>query len=298
MSSLTEGHTLPATESLFDLLYVDARRIATYMAQLDPNGTLTGIKTTASGTTTLNAEGKVGVVVASGSIGGTDASTEASETQFDPLWALPITLMNRLDELGFIHRGLNGSAIGSLVLIKGWCRLIDIAAVKEMWPIIGKLLAQQDKTAQPPPLPDSRRDRQNKRQGRTVNYAGKDPAQGVFGMIAEIAQYLPHGLELHMLTENGTAWATLNRDGLITNSQDIALKHGSALPGEWHLLGVIDAVAGETADPNWDKLPIHDFTQAIVKLLDGIRGTMGRPASYYGITPILLFRTITRPAVD
>ena len=286
--------TLPAIESLFDLLYVDGRRIATYIAQLDPNGTLTGIKSTFSGTTTLNAQGKLSAVVASGSIQGTDAATEGTERQFDPLWVMPITLMNRLDELGFIHRGLSGASIGSLVLIRGICRLVDVATVKEMWPFIGRLLAVQAASETAPPPQGSRRERRARDRSRGATSPTEAPSATAIAALADMAQNLPHALEAHMLTTEGVAWATLNRDGMLTNSQDIALKHGSGLPGEWHMLAILDGMVGDQMEDIWEQLPTTEFAAAILQLLGSIREVMGRPAGYFGVTPLVLFRTVGR----
>lgn len=285
------AHVLPDIELLYDLLYVDGRRVATYLAQLDPNGTLTGIKSTVSGSISQNAQGRLGLGVLSGVAQNTQVAGEGQEQQFDPLWVLPITLMDRLDELGFIHRGLDGAPIGQLVLINGRCRIIDVAAVKEMWPMIGRILTTATAHESQVSAPQSRNARRDQRKA-DAKKARTSEAETEF--VVGLAQYLPHALEMHLLTEHGVAWATLERDSLITSSQDIALKHGSSLPGEWHMLGILDAKRDD-ADPDvWDQLPTTEFASAMRQLLRGIRETIGRPAGYFGVTPLLLFRTVRR----
>lgn len=278
---------LPDIASLYDLLYVDGRRVATYLAQLDPNGTLTGIKATVSGSITLNAHGRLSAGVASGDLQGTEMTGEGQEKQFDPLWILPITLMDRLDELGFIHRGLAGAPIGGLVLINGLCRIIDVAAVKDMWPLIGRMIATT-------PASQHSRTRNERRAQRGAAAKEAKETGDANEIVAGLAQHLPHALELHLLTERGAAWATLDRDNLISSAQDIALKHGTRLPGEWHMLGILDAESNEPGAPVWDDLPTTEFAAALLQLLEGIRGVIGRPPGYFGITPLLLFRTVLR----
>jgi hypothetical protein len=42
--------------------------------------------------------------------------------------------------------------------------------------------------------------------------------------------------------EGFSVWSSLPEDGLVSGAQDLALKHGTQIPGVWHLLGILDAV--------------------------------------------------------
>ncbi len=67
---------LPDIESLYDFIYIDTKRFSLYFAQLDSCGTLTGIKKTGSENSSLGTNGKIGAVLASGSISGSHAVSE------------------------------------------------------------------------------------------------------------------------------------------------------------------------------------------------------------------------------
>ncbi|HWL81942.1 MAG TPA: hypothetical protein VNR89_13410 [Roseomonas sp.] len=276
--------TLPAIESIYDILYADTKKIGTYLAQVDPNGVLTGIKSTASGTTTLSINGKASAAVVSGALTGTDASTEGNERSYDPSWILPITLMNRLDELGFIQRGLGGASIGSLVLMKGYVRLIDVAMMKDMWPLIGKVIRAQAAQSQ------QTGNRSQRRQAKATPQI--NDALGNIEHGAELLKHLPHAFEMHMATDTGLAWSTLNPASLLVSAADIALKHGVALPGEWHMLGLLDAHPGLIPADAWDEFPRSDLTGPMTELFTILQGLMGRPPAYHGVTPLILFREI------
>jgi hypothetical protein len=283
------------TESLFDILYVDSRRVATYLAQLDPNGSLTGIKVSASGTATMAGDARASFVAASGGVHLSDVTSEANERQFDPQWVLPITLMNRLDELGFINRGLANAGIGSLVLAEGFCRMVDIATVKEMWPAIAKILAMQAAVSAQSGKHQFKEPTRNERRDRRREEESPSLPLGL-EILADVAKNMPHSLELHFMTEQGIAWATLQRECLLINAQDVALKHGSVIPGNWHVLGVVDARPNEEAPEVWKIAPIGDFTGGIIGLVDELRSLMGRPLGYYGLTPLIIFRSIKKVA--
>lgn len=275
--------TSQTTESIFDILYADTRKIGIYLSQIDPNGILTGIKATAGGSTTMAAEGGASVVVATGKLSGTNTATEGAERAYDPSWVLPITLLNRLDELGFIHRGIESAGIGSLILLKGYLRLIDVAMLKDMWPIIGKHVSSQAAT--------QKQSRGNRKERRAAPDA--PPSQvDLTTLGADMLRHLPHAFELHHVSLEGFCWATLDPASLMISASDIALKHGAVLPGEWHMLAVLDARPGFASEGPWADVPQSQLTEAINQLLILLRGLMGRPSDYHGVTPLILFREI------
>ncbi|UNW05939.1 hypothetical protein MOV98_09155 [Acinetobacter variabilis] len=44
---------------------------------------------------------------------------------------MPREMINRLDELGFIHRELDATQLGSLVLLEGRLSVVDVSVIKE-----------------------------------------------------------------------------------------------------------------------------------------------------------------------
>jgi hypothetical protein len=261
------------------------------MAQLDPNGVLTGIRASVSATTTFVGQVKATALLASGALQGTDASTEGTERQFDPMWTLPVALLNRLDELSFVYRGVSNAAIGSLVLSRGWCRLISVTMVRDMWPAIGKVLEVQANAARQAELASSNR---HQRRGFAKTSSQQQVAGPRINDIVEIAKHLPHANEFHMVTEEGDIWCTLLPECLLTKAEDLALMHGTVIPGEWFLLSVLNARPSEEPSPAWQSLPSSNIAGAMNDLLASIRELMGRPSTFYGVTPLVLFRKVTR----
>lgn len=272
---------------VYDLLYVDSRRLSAYLAQIDPsgNGSLTGIKATSATSDKSATAGKIGIPGTGAEMSREGMASEGIERQFDPIWIVPITTMDRLDELGFINRTLE-VPVGSLALVTGFLRLIDIRMLKEMWPAIGKMLSAKASSS------NNRHDRRATGQG-TANAVPPE-----FSGMFDLVRHLPHALELHMATlTGGMAWTTLSQDCLLSNPDDMALKYGSAIDGEWHMLAVVDAQPGssQVADQIWAELPTGVVPAACAQLLSVIRQNFGRPHDAYGVTPLLIFRSLRRP---
>lgn len=286
--------TSQSIESIYDIIYSDTKKIATYLAQIDPNGVMTGIKATSRSSTTITANGKASAVVISGEMSGSNVAGEDAEKAYDPSWVLPITLLNRLDELGFVHRGFRGSSIGSLILVKGFVRIIDVAMIKEMWPLIGRLVSAQNQadagTAAASMAGLNRADR--RKMSRTSGPPPVSAAEVQNDQIATILKNMPHGIEMHIVNTEGMGWATLKSQALVTSSEDIALKHGTALYGEWYMLGVLDTYPGSMDPDLWRYFPQSEIGKAMSELTLAARALMGRPDDYHGVTPLIIFREI------
>ena len=163
----------------------------------------------------------------------------------------------------------------------GFARIIDIAALKSIWPVIGKAF--------------SRSQSGNRQQRRASGKTGEDgPELNTVEMLEAVTK-LPHALELHFATERGMSWSTLKPSSMLSSADDVALKHGDALPGEWRLLGIVDARPNEDVASAWDDQPQTPLSSLVANLLRHVRDIMGRPVDAYGVTPLLLFRVV-RPA--
>ena len=76
---------------------------------------------------------------------------------------------------------------------------------------------------------------------------------------------------------------------------DLSLKHGTEIPGEWHLLGVLDAlpdqIPAQTVVVNTG-VPQHFGT--LIKNFSNLgRTLLGRAPEAYGMTALLLFRKVS-----
>ena len=122
------------TNSVFDFLYSDTRRVKSWVAQLYPDGVLASHSRTsqtgeskgneisceidAAGVNALVADAKVKGSAKAASK--TDESQSSSHSKsFDASWSLELDLLDKLDDLGMINRDISSASIGSLILVSG-----------------------------------------------------------------------------------------------------------------------------------------------------------------------------------
>jgi hypothetical protein len=187
-----------------------------------------------------------------------------------------------LFEAGYIGSELEGARIGNLVLIKGGVSIFDLRLLKSMWQFMGDLLSQQEAAGIV-----------NVKERQRIQASKKKELDS----IAQIVSTLPHSIQGTFLTEDHEAWFTLEPIHMRINPEDIVFKHGCDLEGEWHMLGIVDAL------PDDGTLNIDAFTRVSTQveaglrvMLLGLRTALGRPSQRYGITPIIIFRTMKKAA--
>ncbi|KVE80374.1 hypothetical protein [Burkholderia vietnamiensis] len=271
----------PSIEYLYDFAYLDRGRIDFYFAQLFEDGVLTQTKRTAKDSSTETTRMGGSVKILSGDYSGADLVERGLERLFDPSWLAPIEVLNRLDEFQFVHRDLATTPIGGLFLVPGEMSIIDIRMLKELWPDIGEMVLRDEINAQ---------NLAPKLKQRALSEGKKS-----YETVAKVLKNLPHAIQATFISSGELLWSTLRSESMLINPDDLALKHGALIPGEWHVLGVLDAQPGETG------ALLHDCSsaldEAMVQMLAALRGLMGRPTAAYGVTPIAIFRAV-RPAVN
>ncbi|KVT68896.1 hypothetical protein [Burkholderia ubonensis] len=271
----------PNIEYLYDFAYLDRGRVDFYFAQLFEDGVLTQTKRTAKDSSTETARMGGSVKIFSGDYTGADLVERGLERLFDPSWLAPVEVLNRLDELQFVHRDLAITPIGGLFLVSGEMSIIDIRMLKELWPDIGEMVLHDEINAQ---------DLAPKAKQKAISEGKKS-----YETIAKVLRNLPHAIQATFISGSDLLWSTLRSESMLINPDDLALKHGAQIPGQWYVLGVLDAQPGETSVP----LNNHSSSldQAMTQMLSALRGLMGRPTAAYGVTPIAIFRAV-RPAVS
>ncbi|WP_298376349.1 hypothetical protein [Azospirillum sp.] len=285
---------LPNINSIYDFIYIDSKRIASYISQLDPNGFATGLKSSASASSVLGAGGKADVYVTSGSINTSKTKTEGVERHFDTSLTLPITVMDRLDELGFIYRDVKQTPIGHIFLAKGYMQMFDIRMMQEMWGGVLDLFRLQERAQaleqEAQNLNRNGRKNIRKYEGKTV-LPQNELDQGK--IIAELLKKIPHSLQLNYLSENGAMlWSTLNPANMVISSDDFSLKHGTMIPGEWHMLGIMDSYFLPQPASLWSELPMSEVARHMIPILDAVRQQFGRPEYSLAVTPLAIFRSV------
>ena len=268
---------LPDRSSVYDFLYHDPRRIASFLAQFTQYGHLKSLSRSESTTEAASDKGVVtgsaGVPVV-GSVSGSDETTasesvtEALTTTYDPLWANALALLDHLTQHRLIGRDITRASIGQFVLAHGGLDIVNLGTLRAAWDEnpIRKLL--------------------------TAGAGGGKEQRAVMEAGISFLRMLPHSIQAALRGEN-TVWCCLQNDGMTTPADDLLLKHGIAVRGKWSLLGILDAVPDSEAPA--DDLPpgAGDNVATLMRALAPVaRQLLGRPPDHYGVTPLLIFREI------
>ena len=285
----------PHTNSVFDFLYSDKRRIKSWIAQIFPDGVLAShSRTSQTGGSKgneisgeIDASAGVSALVADAKVkGSAKAASKTDEIQssshsksFDTSWSLELDLLDKLDELGMIHRDIASASIGSLILASGVPKLIDVRFIQEMWDSASELMHMDRKITN-----------KNKTQVALEKKAMKD--------IGSVFKKLPPTPQLYMLDgDDNNIWACFDEKYMIVNPASLALMHGTIVKGKWHILGVLDAYPDSHENDSLaieieEQYPQNDFLVTFSEVAQMVRQLMGRPSVSYGITPLLIFRKI------
>jgi len=277
-------------DSVYDFLYQDTRRIGSFLAQFDDAGHLQQLKQTdtvkRSGRRGFKISAGGGVpLVASGNVGyelsPKDEGTVASERLYDPLWTNALTFLDYLEERDLVQRDLFQARIGQFVLLQGRITLFDLSLVKSMWHI-----------------PEARENAINS----AVASRSTEPRKTVerdMNVLFQIAEYLPHEAQFLFSCKTGeVAWSLLRPEFLIGSAAELGLRYGMGIEGEWALLGIVDALPGDAEESEKtmatvvQAIPRHNVGVEVARVASMVRN-MGRPQIAYGITPLLIFRSVS-----
>ena len=264
--------------SVYDFLYHDPRRIASFLSQFTQYGqpqSLSRSESTAETSSTKNVvAGKAGLLplgslAGSGETAESESANEALTTTYDPLWQNALALLDYLQQRKLIQRDVAQARIGQFVLIQGDLDVVDLGTLGRAWsesPFKKLALAASGVG------PGTRKGQQ-----RTETEAG-----------LSFIKLLPHSIQA---TLRGTisVWCCLQSAGMVTPADDLLLKHGVTVQGRWSLLGILDAGPDshlpDSASPN-----VQDLVGLMRMLAPSARQLLGRPADHYGVTPLLIFR--------
>lgn len=123
-------------------------------------------------------------------------------------------------------------------------------------------------------------------------------------LMLEMLPVLPHSLNVIVAGPEAASWAALKEEHLIGSGSDLILKHGVSIPGDWQMLGILDAQpdpggqADIDANSHIDFADLthsesHSLVEQLARIMSPIvRVLLGRPGSHYGVTPLLIFREV------
>lgn len=296
--TLSTAQDEQGTDSVYDFLFHDGRRIASILAQLDPSGHLTQVS---KSTAAKRGKDEISTIDAKAGIPGVaqiknDNSTKITHSRedevlrvYDPTWSNARELLDLLSLRGLIERDLTKAHLGQIVLCSGGLSFLDLKMVQSSWGM--KSVQALIRAGVPPQTGKSRSERRKGGALGTSTPATFDQTS----FFLEMIPHFPHGIQVS-LTGKERVWCTLDETGLSGESSHITLKHGVAVPGEWSILGVLDAKpdhSGGVGQAHGQSVDGEDLVANLAKTLAPImRLFVGRPADAYGVTPLLLFRKV------
>lgn len=292
-------------DSVFDFLYHDSRRIASFLSQFDANGLLTGITQGDSVAKGAKRSKKVSIggdvpIMGGGSlefeIGPGETGSQSLERAYDPFWSNARLFLDVLAERNLIQRDIPSARIGQFGLVSGSLIIADMKMLQSVWGLPGiqrvmAAAAQSDENAEQPTG-----NRQQRRSAPSPNTKPKVPDE--IQMVMEILPHLPHSGHMHIVTDELAVWAAADEGSIVGSISDLVLKHGAKIAGQWNMLGIIDALPFEVNEmlSAWEMIQVgmtgENITKAALNLAPYIRQALGRPLMSYGMTPLLVFREV------
>ena len=264
------------SRSIFDFLYVDQPRLELYLAQFSEFGNLTGLVRSVAQSDQREIAGSIHIIK-----GGTKSgATTELEKHYDPRWIAPLTFLEEVSDRGILKGNIEEIGVGDFVLLKGKLILVDCGALEGAF----KTAAEVER-----PIPKGNR---HERRGSA--------ARGQPVPVSNLEEFTPFkmlaGLEqpliMYLASGDSRFWSTMDSSHLVGGRNDLHLKHGVKIAGDWNLIGIIDCLPGYDDSPPERFCGDGDnvFSAGLASTLGEIRKIMGRPSNCWGITPLIIMR--------
>lgn len=281
--------------SVYDFLYHDARRIASFLSQFEVFGNPQSVIATredAKGETRATsgeAEGGVSGILqgrASLNVATSSETRGTAEWTYDPFWRNAITLLDYLVEKNLLVQELGKARIGQFVLASGRLSILDLVMMQKAWKLPGIQKAIRHGA-------ESGLNRQQRRAAEKI----RDQSQGItIDLFIELLSVFPHSVQIKLANTDGEVWSSLEESSIVGLSTDLILKHGINIPGEWNILGILDALPERGEE---DIQATEGSTAAgshvgnlVLALAPLVQSFLGRPAPAFGVTTLLVFRKV------
>ena len=299
------GQDEQENDSVFDFLYHDSRRIASFLSQFGNDGHLTALKRGEAATKVAKRSKKFGLG-GSTPLGGAnvdvelgpgESGSESLEREFDPFWANALEFLDVLENRDMIQRDLESARIGQFVLTQGSLIIADMEAYRDVWK---SSVVREYMKASALDDDDDEKETGNRQQRRASKAKARSSLEkpSETDLVLELLPYLPHSPQINIITDNYAAWGTVEADHLSGTFADLSLKHGSKIAGQWAALGILDGMpfAADQMISPLEQVRLGMTTDSITKVPleigPQVRQLLGRPLLSYGITPLLIFREV------
>ncbi|WP_306029706.1 hypothetical protein [Stappia sp. MMSF_3263] len=269
------------TDSVFDFLYVDHRKIGLFLSQFSEFGDLTDIVHSTSVTDDSKlAGGLKGLVSAESKTG----EKEAVERRYRAHWSQALNFLDEVHARKMIGKEISATRLGRLVLADGDLLVASMQPFAKTWGAIA-----QNQNEQRPQGNRHARRRAGKAQDALQSTEESSQGLNILGSLEQPVFMVLKG-------DGKKLWSTLEPDFLIGGSADLNLKHGLRLTGRWHVLGILDCEPGPQGDAGPDRLcggGYNELSDSVKEIWREFGMVFGRPEDCYGITPLIIMREIS-----
>lgn len=286
--------------SVFDFVYIDFQRVSLLISQFNDFGELSSVsesKSAGRGSEKSDSYEVAGSIsVASGKSNFENSTNshfdKAISRTYDPKWINAVNFLDEAEARGFINRDIASARMGEVVMISGAIKITDYGALREIWKKPSMVKAMK---AGATPLQSGNRQERRKNAHKGPETATTQEGLEIF---LDIIDVLPHTVQCTM-GENPKGWGLLRPEGLVGSATDFALKFGGNIPGDWSMIGILEALPDTTFLPP-GIIQTHELEEigpAFFAHLEPItRQLLGRPKIAFGLTPLIILREVIAQA--
>ncbi|KGQ31212.1 hypothetical protein P375_08005 [Gallibacterium genomosp. 2] len=253
---------------LTDFIYIDEIKTRNFLAQFINQGVLSSLKEEFSESDSYSSKvGLNNVFVAEK--GGQQLDSQKYSREYDASYSLPLTLLNLLSQHSFIKDKITEADIGNIVHISGEYRIFDISLLDKALPLLQMITEIDSDNSEVPPI----------------------------HVMSQFMQLFPKSLQIDIRDEYGHHyWLPLKKEAMRINPEDIVLSNGVINRDRWHVVGILENKPDN--DPAMRKgtqpYKFLDNKADLLQMSSAIKEMMGRNIHSYSITPILIFRKISK----
>jgi hypothetical protein len=253
---------LPA--ALYDFIYKDASRIASYYAQMF-QGHLIGTERTTANKDMKDSSGKINVGIAGGDIKVAEETLESLKEIIDPHDRAVNDVLTFLHETGRVEEDLAKARHNSVVMVRGTLLFLDRFMLEVASSAIDVMIQQE-------------RSKPKQQQDASL--------MNSFAMMKKLfpKMALPSSFLL-TVNEEYRVVGTLKDEGMQEPITSYYFKHGMGGLGDIYLLGINERASVPSEVP---ATALVDVAQQAAQALS----TMVFPTDAYRVTPLALFRTL------
>lgn len=258
---------------VYDFLYVDAPRIRSLISQLHDLGILLEHIETDELESGLSGSGEAHgasaglarlAIDASANVQGSASRTTRGSQQrrYDPQYALPIDLIDLLEEEEMIRTDVSDFKYGAIASFEGRCFAMDFSVMENAW-------------------------------GSFFNGSSDLPHPEHASGLAEYIKATSPTVISVIHSAKAKVWSSLLKSNWLIPPANLSLSHGSHISGDLTILGVVDAVPDRPGHTD-HYTPDLGFAVPFTGIATEIRKLMGRPTDCFGFLPLIVYRKIAR----